>query len=148
VCFFADACESHWGVVISQVPQEHMELLFEEQDHRPLMFLRAAARWVIVEKEAYAIMETLQRADYLFHPVRGFSLFIDHRKLKFIFNPHSVVASVPKYTAQKLERWVLLLMGTNTSFTTLQGKIMCGLICYHVGVPRCQKFVRLRINRC
>ena len=88
-----------------------MDLLFEEQEHRPLMFLRAVARWFIVEKEAYAIVETLQRGDYLLHPARGFSLFTDHRNLKFIFNPHSVVAIVPKCTAQKLERWALLLMG-------------------------------------
>ena len=39
LCVFADASESHWGAVISPVPQEHMDLLFEEQDHQPLMFL-------------------------------------------------------------------------------------------------------------
>ncbi|KAF0701575.1 Aste57867_7992 [Aphanomyces stellatus] len=74
-------------------------------------FTGAAGRWAIVEKEAYAIVETLVRADYLLHPAAGFNLYTDHRNLKFIFSPTAVVASVPKYTAQKLERWALLLMG-------------------------------------
>ncbi|ETV86426.1 hypothetical protein H257_01623 [Aphanomyces astaci] len=74
-------------------------------------FTGAAGGWAIVEKEAYAIVETLVRADYLLHPAVGFNLYTDHRNLKYIFSPTSVVASVPKYTAQKLERWALLLMG-------------------------------------
>ncbi len=67
-------------------------------------FTGAAGRRVIVEKEAYVIVETLIRADYRLHPAAGFTLYTDHRNLKFIFNSVAVVASVPKYTAQKLER--------------------------------------------
>ncbi len=116
MCVFADASELHWGSVITQVPPEQLHRNLEAQNHQPLMFLSgtftgAAGRWSIVEKEAYAIVETLVRADYLLHPAAGFNLYTDHRNLKFIFSPTSVVASVPKYTAQKLERWALLLMG-------------------------------------
>ena len=116
LCVVADASEAHWGAVITQVSPCQLEHALEDQDHEPLMFLSgtftgAASRWAIVEKEAYAIVETLVRADYLLHPAAGFHLFTDHRNLKFIFNPSAVVASVPKYTAQTLERWALLLMG-------------------------------------
>ncbi|ETV95821.1 hypothetical protein H310_10866 [Aphanomyces invadans] len=108
LCVFADASEEHW-------------------DHEPLMFLSgiftgAASRWSIVEKEAYAIVETLVRADYLLHPSAGFNLYTDHRNLKFIFSPTAVVASVPKYTAQKLERWALLLMGYNYEIHDIPGE--------------------------
>ncbi|KAF0721721.1 hypothetical protein Ae201684_018961 [Aphanomyces euteiches] len=116
ICVFADASEKHWGSVITQIPMEDQSRPLAAQRHEPLMFLSgtfsgAASRWAIVEKEAYAIVETLVRADYLLHPPEGFNLYTDHRNLKYIFNPTAVVSAVPKYTAAKLERWALLLMG-------------------------------------
>ncbi|KAF0739334.1 hypothetical protein Ae201684_004903 [Aphanomyces euteiches] len=116
ICVFADASEKHWGSVITQIPMEDQSRPLAAQRHEPLMFLSgtfsgAASRWAIVEKEAYAIVETLVRTDYLLHPPEGFNLYTDHRNLKYIFNPTAVVSAVPKYTAAKLERWALLLMG-------------------------------------
>ena len=128
LCFFADASEQHWGSVITQVPVDQLDRPLEAQNHGPLMFLSgtlsgAAKRWSIVEKEAYAIVETLVRADYLLHPAAGFELFTDHRNLKFIFNTNSVAGSVPKYTAQKLERWALLLMGYHYTIHDIPGEV-------------------------
>ncbi|KAF0722457.1 hypothetical protein Ae201684_018400 [Aphanomyces euteiches] len=127
VCVFADAFECHWGSVITQVPLDHLDRPLEAQHHQPLMFLSgtftgAAKRWTIVEKEAYAIVETLVRADYLLHPASGFNLYTDHGNLKCIFNPTAVVARVPKYTAQKLERWALLLMGYKYVIEDISGE--------------------------
>ncbi|GMG15436.1 unnamed protein product [Phytophthora fragariaefolia] len=73
-------------------------------------FSGAAWPWAIVEKEAYSIIATCQRADYLLHRPGGFTLYTDHRKFQFIFNPTSVLSSVPKYTADKHQRWALLPM--------------------------------------
>ncbi|KAF0711038.1 hypothetical protein As57867_005399, partial [Aphanomyces stellatus] len=128
ICVFADASEGHWGSVITQVPPDQLQRPFDAQNHQPLMFLSgtftgAAGRWAIVEKEAYAIVETLVRADYLLHPAAGFNLYTDHRNLKFIFSPTAVVASVPKYTAQKLERWALLLMGYSYVIHDIPGEV-------------------------
>ncbi|ETV90029.1 hypothetical protein H310_15137, partial [Aphanomyces invadans] len=100
ICVLADASDLHWG------------------EHEPLMFLSgtfsgAAQRWVIVEKEAFSIVECLKRADYLLHKTGGFALFTDHDSWKFIFDPASVNAAILKYTAAKLDRWVLLLMSYN-----------------------------------
>ncbi|OWZ02820.1 LOW QUALITY PROTEIN: Chromodomain protein [Phytophthora megakarya] len=61
-------------------------------------------------KEAYAILETRRRSYYLLHRPDGFALFTDHRDLCYIFDPHGISNSVPKYTADKLDRWSLLLM--------------------------------------
>jgi hypothetical protein len=57
-----------------------------------------------VEKEAYAIVETLRRGDYLLHRPGGFNLYTDRTNLKYIFNPVSINAVVLKYTAGKLDR--------------------------------------------
>jgi hypothetical protein len=52
-----------------------------------------------------------RRADYLLHRPGGFDLYSDHINLKFIFNPASLRAAVPKYTVAKLDQWAMLLMG-------------------------------------
>ncbi|OWZ02136.1 LOW QUALITY PROTEIN: hypothetical protein PHMEG_00026351, partial [Phytophthora megakarya] len=112
---YTDASDEHWGAAITQIPRDHATRPISEQGHEPLMMLSgsfsgAARRWAIVEKEAYAIVETCRRADYLLHRPDGFALFTDHRNLCYIFDPHSISSSVPKYTADKLHRWSLLLM--------------------------------------
>ncbi|OWY94851.1 hypothetical protein PHMEG_00035302 [Phytophthora megakarya] len=69
-------------------------------------FSGSAKRWVIVEKEAQD----------------EFDLFTDHRNLRYIFDPHSVSNSVPKYIADKLHRWSLLLMGYNYDNHDISGE--------------------------
>jgi hypothetical protein len=123
VCVFTDASESYWG---AQIPSDQRHLNVNEQAHDPLMFLSgtfswAASRWAIVEKEAFALIECVKRADYLLHRSGGFLLFTDHRNLRYIFNPESVMATVRKYTADKLQRWSLLLMGYQYQINHIPG---------------------------
>ncbi|KAF0744145.1 hypothetical protein Ae201684_001287 [Aphanomyces euteiches] len=127
VLLFADASDLHWGGVVTQIPPEQADRELDAQEHEPLMFLSgtfsgAAQRWAIVEKEAFSIVECLKRADYLLHKPGGFALFTDHANLKFIFNPTSVNAAIPKYTAAKLDRWALLLMGYDYTIYDIAGE--------------------------
>ena len=103
-----------------------MDVELTKQDHEPLMFLSgtfsgAAKKWSIIEKEAFAIVEACKRADYLLHGERGFRLYTDHRNLKYIFDPHSIDSTVPKYTADKLQRWSLILMGHRYTIYDIPG---------------------------
>ncbi|KAF0712314.1 hypothetical protein As57867_004858, partial [Aphanomyces stellatus] len=128
ICVFADASDMHWGGVVTQIPRGQVDRELESQEHEPLMFLSgtfsgAAQRWAIVEKEAFSIVECLKRADYLLHRPGGFALFTDHANLKFIFNPASVNAAIPKYTAAKLDRWALLLMGYDYTIYDIAGDV-------------------------
>ncbi|GMF27035.1 unnamed protein product [Phytophthora fragariaefolia] len=71
LCVFTDVSDEHWGAAITQVPQNHLHRDFADQHHEPLMmrsgtFSGGAKHWAIVEKEAYAIVETCKRADYWF----------------------------------------------------------------------------------
>ena len=84
-------------------------------------FSGAATKWAIVEKEAYAIVETCRRAEYLLHCPGGFNLYTDHQNLRYIFNPHSIIASVPKYTAAKLQRWDVLIMAYHYKIHDISG---------------------------
>ncbi|KAK1929994.1 Transposon Tf2-8 polyprotein [Phytophthora citrophthora] len=85
-------------------------------------FSGAAQRWAIVEKEAYAIVETCRRADYLLYRQDGFDLFTDHRNLRYILDPQSVVSTVPKYTADKLHRWANILKTYNYNIHDITGE--------------------------
>ncbi|KAH9100833.1 hypothetical protein Ae201684P_007025 [Aphanomyces euteiches] len=110
VCVFADASDLHWGGVVTQIPPEQADRELDALQHEPLMFLSgtfsgAAQRWAIVEKEP-----------------GGFALFTDHANLKCIFNPTSVNAAIPKYTATKLDRWALLLMRYDYTIYDIAGE--------------------------
>ncbi|POM60317.1 hypothetical protein PHPALM_30835 [Phytophthora palmivora] len=54
--------------------------------------------------------DTRPRADYLVCRPGGFSLYTDHRNLRYIIAPTTVSSAVLKYTADRLHRWALLLM--------------------------------------
>ncbi|KAF0709138.1 hypothetical protein AaE_012961, partial [Aphanomyces astaci] len=113
ICVFADASDMHWGGIVTQIPHDQVDREFDAQGNEPLIFLilwRGATR-AIVEKEAFTIEECLKRADYLLHKPDGFALLTNHANLEFVFNPASVNAAIQKYTAAKLDRWALLLMG-------------------------------------
>lgn len=127
LCVFTDASDRFWGAVITQVPEGDTEKAVEDQRHQPLMFLSgtfsgAASRWATVEKEAFALVETVKRADYLLHRPGGFRLCTDHLNLRYIFNPASVLSAVPKYTADKLQRWSMVLMGYQYEIMHIPGE--------------------------
>ena len=114
VCVYTDASQDHWGAVITQVVPNELSKPREAQEHEPLAFLSgafkgASSRWPIVEKEAFAIVETCKRMEYLLLRERGFHLFTDHRNLQYIFDPKTVNSNIARYQADKLQRWSMVL---------------------------------------
>lgn len=98
-----------------QLDAEDESVSITEQDHKPLAFLSgsfsgSAARWPIVEKEAFAIVETCKRLDYLLLRENGFRIYTDHRNLVYIFDPHATHANMVRYQADKLRRWSVTMM--------------------------------------
>ncbi|KAG3098431.1 hypothetical protein PI125_g15326 [Phytophthora idaei] len=124
---YTDASDAHWGAAITQISPDTASRPLSGQDHEPLLMLSgtfsgSAKRWAIVEKEAYAIIETCRRTDYLLHRPDGFALFTAHRNLWYIFDPYSVSKSVPRYTADKLHRWSMLLMAYKYDIHDISGE--------------------------
>ncbi|ETV68342.1 hypothetical protein H257_15665 [Aphanomyces astaci] len=83
-----------WGAITTQVPFEDMALPLEEQRYQPLPFLSgaftgASERWPILEKDAFAVVESCNRLDYIFIRPAGFRLFTDHKNQQNIFNPQA-----------------------------------------------------------
>lgn len=115
VCVFTDASLDHWRAAATQLDSEDESRPITDQTHKPLAFLSgsfsgSSARWPIVEKEAFAIVETCKRLDYLLLREKGFSIFTDHRNLVYIFDPRATDANMARFQADKLQRWSVTMM--------------------------------------
>ncbi|KAJ8558819.1 hypothetical protein ON010_g8630 [Phytophthora cinnamomi] len=114
LCLYSDASAEFWGSVVTQIPSEDAGKSLEEQRHAPLAFLSgkfvgASSRWPTVEKEAYAIIESCKRLEYLLLRPEGFTIFTDHRNLLYIFNPEVFDSGIARYQADRLQRWAIAL---------------------------------------
>jgi RNase H-like domain found in reverse transcriptase/Integrase zinc binding domain len=125
-CVFTDASQNVWSAVVTQVPPEDLDNPLADQRHEPLAFISgafkgASSRWPIVEKEAFAIVETTDRLEYfLLHP-NGFSLLCDHRNLQYIFDPLTTNNGIARHSASKMFRWALMLSGFRYAIEFLPG---------------------------
>jgi hypothetical protein len=114
ICLYTDASQDFWSAIVTQVPPSDLEFPPAEQRHEPLAFLSghftgAMHRWPIIEKEAYAIIASCNRLDWLLQRSDGFSLFTDHHNLLYVFNPGGSHGSQSALSAAKLIRWALRL---------------------------------------
>jgi hypothetical protein len=114
VCLYTDASQDFWSAIATQVPPSDLDLPSDGQRHEPLAFLSgsftgAMSRWPIIEKEAYAIIASCNRLEWLLQRSDGFSLFTDHHNLLYVFNPNGTHGSHSAHSAAKLIRWALRL---------------------------------------
>ena len=115
LCLFPDASETHWASITTQVPKSESNLELEEQQHEALSFLSgsftgSAFNWSVVEKEAFAVVESMSKLKHLTasHEVLPFT---DHANLVYIFDPRRQNPGISRQTANKLMRWALKLSG-------------------------------------
>ncbi|OWZ21848.1 hypothetical protein PHMEG_0003542 [Phytophthora megakarya] len=74
------------------------------------------------EKEAYAIVDSCKRSEYLLLRPRGFRLYTDHRNLIYIFYPYAIDGSMQHYQADKLQRWSMTLSSFNYEIEHIRGE--------------------------
>lgn len=108
-----DASETHWSGVLTQVKKEERQLPLEDQRHEPLGFVsgsfkKASFSWATVEKEAFAVLESLIRFEHLVGG-REVSIYTDHTNLVYIFDPYGQNPGIARHTASKLTRWAVKL---------------------------------------
>ena len=108
VLMFTDASDSFWGDCVTQVPEEGLwsEMPVAEMSHEPLGFVSGAfknaqVRWPVIDKEAFAIISTCRRLQFLFWG--GFCVYCDHRKLAYIFHPGATNMPPSKIAEQRLQ---------------------------------------------
>jgi len=130
LCLFTDASDTHWSGVLTQIPQSDVDLPFEEQRHDPLSFLSGSfkgsrCRWSTPEKEAFAIVESVTRLDYLVLRPGGFLMFTDHKNLTFLYNPVTVQPQMPRHVLTKVQRWAMRLSQFEYSIIHIPGVENC-----------------------
>lgn len=57
-------------------------------------FISWSLPWSTIEKEAYAIMATIDRMHWLLASSRGFDLYTDYNNLVFLIDPTSIIADL------------------------------------------------------
>ena len=89
-CLFTNAYESNNSAVVTQIPVADLDKPTAQQRHEPLgfcghKFSGSELNWSIVEKEGFAVVDALNKLDYLLMNDRPFRLFVDHKNLIQIF---------------------------------------------------------------
>jgi hypothetical protein len=112
VCVLTDASDRFYAGSVTQIHEEQLDLPMEEQDHQPLALLSgefkgAQLRWTVPEKEGFAIVDTVTKADNLLLSHDEFSILSDHLHLTYICNPLSADTTLARHVVHKLQRWKL-----------------------------------------
>jgi hypothetical protein len=112
---FTDACDAGWGAALFQIKQYDPNVPVKDQNCEPLYFLSGAfsgamLRWSMPEKEGFAMVESVERLDYLLIRSKPFYLMTDHRNHTFVFSDN---LSLKAATRHKISRWALQLMSFN-----------------------------------
>jgi RNase H-like domain found in reverse transcriptase len=69
ICVFTDASDAFYSGMITQLPEQHLDLAVHDQQHQPLTFTSSRfrgsqERWTVPEKEAFAVIETVTKQSY------------------------------------------------------------------------------------
>jgi RNase H-like domain found in reverse transcriptase len=111
-CVLSDASDHFYAGFVTQIDEEQLDLPMGEQDHQPLAFLSgelegAQLRWTVPEKEAFSIVDTVTKVDYLLLSHDEFSIMSDHLNLTYIYNPLSADPTLALHVVHKLQRCAL-----------------------------------------
>jgi hypothetical protein len=127
VCLLRDPSDFHWGVIVTQMPKEDFYLDGLVQRHEPLAFLsgtfnRSQKHWSVIEKEAFLIVEAVERPRHLLLRDEGFRLFTDHRNLIYVFHPILRDNDFKKQAVDKLCRRASKLFAFKYVFEHIPGE--------------------------
>ncbi|MEN9639683.1 MAG: hypothetical protein RLZZ262_1552, partial [Bacteroidota bacterium] len=108
-----DASDQAWGAVLLQIEKYDPKLDVGNQNPEPLAFLsgvfkKAQLNWSTPEKEAFALVESVEKLRHYLVRSQGFIILTDHRNLIFSYKPDSTKRV---HVQAKIDRWGLKLNG-------------------------------------
>ena len=127
LCVYTDASDMAWSGILTQIPEPDISKPHKEQRHSPIAFLsgrfdKTQLGWPIIEKEAFAVMNTLDRMHWVVATPEGFDLYTDHNNLIFLFDPLAVVHDMSQTTLRKVLRWAVKLSVYNYTCFHIKGE--------------------------
>lgn len=86
LCIYTAASDLLWSGVVTQFPPQDLIKPHSEQSHQLLAFLSdffntTQLGWSVLQKEAYAVLVTLERVYWLETTPEGFDLYTNHNNL-------------------------------------------------------------------
>jgi RNase H-like domain found in reverse transcriptase len=108
ICVLTNASDLFYAGLVTQIKEERLDLLMEEQDHQPLAclsgeFKGAQLRWTVPEKEGFAIVDTVTKVDYLLLSHDEFSIMSNHLNLTYIYSPLSADPTLARHFGTQVE---------------------------------------------
>lgn len=115
LCVYTDASDHIWSGIVTQVPFDDLSKAHVSHRHEPLAFLSGRFsdreyRWSILEKEAFAILATLDRMHWVVAALCGFDLYTDHNNLIF--------PDLSQSSLKKVLRWAVCMSSYNYTHGT------------------------------
>lgn len=91
-CIYTDASEEFWVGIVAQLSNYGLAESTESQQHEAMAFLGGTftgtqSNWTAYDREAYAIVQSLDKMDYLFCGSQPVHLFTEHMNLFYVFAP-------------------------------------------------------------
>jgi len=122
-CVFCDASYNCSSGMVTQIPAEDSDKSVSQQRHELLGFVGhrfngSELNWATVDKEAFAIVDTLRKLTYVLHMPRPFRIYTDHRNLISIYNPKKC----SKQSAERLIRWGVEIREFNFTIHHIPGE--------------------------
>ena len=130
ICVWTDASTTAWAGVITQCDEETLKLPLEEQTgkHQLLgcnggVFTNSQVRWMIPDKEAYAIVATLPRFKHFLYGKKPFRLYTDHKNITYIFDPLRMMPEVNLMYRSRLNTWALQMLDYEYEIQHVDGEL-------------------------
>lgn len=128
ICVHSDASNAHWVAAVTQCKERKLMKSILDQEHQPLTFLSAPfpsaqEHWSTYQKEAFAIVETFRRFNYLLACSDNVTSFTDHRNLLFIFHPTAVEPFLGRHKVLKVIRWAFYLSAFSYTIEHILGRV-------------------------
>ena len=149
---YTDASDTVWSGIITQVPPRDLNKPHAEQQHSPLAFCSGVFNatqlgWSVLEKEAFAILATLERMHWLVATSAGFDLYTDHNNLIFIFDPLSIIPDLSQPSVRKVLRWAVRISAYNYICFHIKGleNIWADLLTRWAASPTVRRLVKIPV---
>lgn len=131
LCIYTNASDTACSGIITQVPSHDVSKPLKNQRHLPLLLLSGqfnATELVrsALKKEAFVVLNTLDRMHLLETRLEGFDLYIDHNNVILLFDPLSVILDMSQTTLRKFLRWAVWLSIYRCTRYHIKAKTACG----------------------
>jgi hypothetical protein len=113
ICVLTDPSDRFYVGLVTQIDEEQLYLLIEEQDHQPLAFLSGDFKGT---QQRWTVSENSGRFRHRRHSNQGelpslchdeFSILSNHLNLTYIYNPLSKDPTLARHVVHKPQRWAL-----------------------------------------